>query len=113
MESYDEQDLNNTDLYAIAVYWAIQTITTVGYGDISSKNTTERLFCGLMMVVGVVAFSFANGSLTSIIQNYDVQNADYNSKLETLNKIYQDYKLPLDLFIRIKKSMGYESKKDI
>ena len=30
-----------------------------------------------------------------------------------LNKVYKDYQLPLDLYIRLKKSMGYESKKDI
>lgn len=28
-----------------------------------------------------------------------------------LNRIYKEYKLPLDLFIKIKKSMGYESQK--
>jgi Trk-type K+ transport system membrane component len=77
LEKYDHKNLDNGDLYAIAIYWAVQTITTVGYGDISSENTTERIFCALMMVIGVIAFSFANGSLTSLIQNYDVQNAEY------------------------------------
>ena len=30
-----------------------------------------------------------------------------------LNRIYKDYLLPLELYIRLKKAMGYESKKDI
>lgn len=67
----------------------------------------------MIMVFGVIAFSFANGSLASIMQNYDQHNAGYQEKLVTLNKIYKDYCLPLDLFIKIKKSLGYENKKDI
>ena len=49
------------------MYWTVQTITTVGYGDIGGSNNLERLFCSLAMLVGVIAFSFANGSLASII----------------------------------------------
>ena len=65
------------------------------------------------MIVGVISFSFANGSLASIMQNYDQTNAVYQEKIVILNRIYKDYVLPLDLYIRLKKSMGYESKKDI
>lgn len=113
MEKFDLSKMTDMDIYVVAIYWAVQTITTVGYGDVASVNSTERMFCAMMMVIGVIAFSFANGSLTSIMQNYDVHNAEYQSQLESLNKIYQDFKLPLDLFIRIKKSMGQDIKKDI
>ena len=64
------------------------------------------------MFVGVIAFSIANGSLASIIQNYDATNADYQEKMNILNKAQKDYQLPLDLCIRLKKSMGYQFKKD-
>jgi hypothetical protein len=30
-----------------------------------------------------------------------------------LGKIYKDYCLPLDLFVRIKQSLAYENKKDL
>ena len=30
-----------------------------------------------------------------------------------LNRIYKDYFLPLDLYYRLKQSIGYENKKDI
>ena len=65
---YDDKE---NSLYMTSFYWTITTITTVGYGDISGTNDIEKLFCSLMMLFGVIAFSFANGSLASIISNYD------------------------------------------
>ena len=71
MQSYDELDMSNSEIYLVSFYWTITTITTVGYGDISGTNSLERFFCSIMMLVGVISFTFANGSLASIIQNYD------------------------------------------
>ena len=63
--------LDSSDQYLRSLYWAVTTITTVGYGDISGVNNTERIFCTLVMIIGVISFSFASGSLSSILQNYD------------------------------------------
>ena len=68
-------------MYTVAFYWTITTITTVGYGDITAKNILEYIFSCFIMVVGVIAFSFANGSLTSIISNYDNKNGVYLENL--------------------------------
>jgi VIT1/CCC1 family predicted Fe2+/Mn2+ transporter len=57
---------NKSVLYEISLYWTITTITTVGYGDISGNNQLERIFCMFVMIIGVAAFTFANGSLASI-----------------------------------------------
>ena len=69
VENYKDED--GVGLYFVSFYWTITTITTVGYGDISGTNLIERIFCSLIMVVGVVAFSFANGTLTSMLSSYD------------------------------------------
>ena len=62
-QSYDNE-ADRYQLYFVSIYWTITTITTVGYGDISANNLEERLFCSLVMVLGVISFSFANGSLS-------------------------------------------------
>ena len=64
-------------MYTIGVYWVITTITTVGYGDISATNTTERIVACIIMVIGVIAFSYSTGSLSSIISNADSRQAAY------------------------------------
>lgn len=58
-------------LYFSAFYFTVTTITTVGYGDISAYNTVERIICIVLMITGVISFSFASGSLSSILSNYD------------------------------------------
>ena len=64
-------------MYAISFYWTIQTITTVGYGDISITNNAERIFCLIAMIMGVVAFGIANGQIISIIGSFHNKNAEY------------------------------------
>jgi len=112
MEKFKRYEGSSKDIYIVAFYWIISTITTVGYGDISGTNNVERVFCSICMFIGVLAFTIANGSLASIIQNYDQTNASYQEKMNILTKAQKDYQLPLDLSIRLKKSMGYEFKKD-
>ena len=46
-----------------------------------------------MMLIGVISFSFANGTLASIISNQDNQSAIYEQKLEILNKAKVEYEL--------------------
>ena len=58
------QDLDWSDLYLASFYFTVTTITTVGYGDISGTNFTERLICIFLMITGVLFFSFSSGTLT-------------------------------------------------
>ncbi len=94
-------------------YFTVTTITTVGYGDISATNGLERFFSVVIMIIGVISFSFASGSLASILQNYDSQNAKFQEKVVVLNRIYKEFFLPLDLYQRLKQSLKYNYNKDM
>ena len=80
-------DKSDWEIYSVSWYWCITTITTVGYGDILPATISEKLFCSLVMIFGVVGFSFVTGSLTSIFSNLDSSNAKTNCQLEILDKI--------------------------
>ena len=63
--------MSNGDLYVASIYYTVTTITTVGYGDLSAQNTLERIFSVFTMITGVIAFSYATGSLASLIFDND------------------------------------------
>ena len=85
------QDYPTYDLYITAVYFTVTTITTVGYGDIYATETLERLLGILTMLIGVIAFSFSTGSLSSIISNVDSKQAAFRLRLETLKRLKLEY----------------------
>lgn len=49
----------------IAVYWAITTMTTVGFGDITPKTDLGRLIASFMMLVGWGTLAVPTGIVTS------------------------------------------------
>jgi hypothetical protein len=61
----------NFNIYMHSFYFTVTTMTTVGYGDMSAATTPERVFCIVLMVVGVIVFTFISGALASVISNYD------------------------------------------
>lgn len=82
-----DETFSGRQLYILAIYFTVTTMTTVGYGDISATNTYERLFCIVLMFVGVSCFTFISGALSSILSNYDQSQAAYQEKLLHLNKL--------------------------
>ena len=54
-------------LYTIALYFTIQSITTIGYGDMTINTPYERVICIFLHLIGVLSFSYAAGILTNLI----------------------------------------------
>ena len=106
-QSEDEID----HMYLTAVYYTVTTITTVGYGDISINTKIEKWFSVVLILMGVIAFSLASGTLTSIIQNYDIENAKHIQQKNNLDKLYQETYMPMSLFLKLRRSQNCQSEK--
>ena len=81
------EDYGSADLYITAIYFTVTTIVTVGYGDIAAFSMAERIFCIILMLIGVVAFSYATGSLASMISNADSKEGMLREKMTTLQEL--------------------------
>ncbi len=69
--------------FAGALWWAAQTVTTVGYGDLVPITTGGRIVAVLLMVIGITLF----GVLTAAVAAYFVHNPDQNTQDEQTAKI--------------------------
>lgn len=54
------------DSYADALWWAIVTMTTVGYGDLYPETTVGRLIASVLMLIGIGIIGLVTGTVASI-----------------------------------------------
>ena len=50
MVSYGCEDDSNPEVYLVALYFAVMTVTTIGYGDVGAQTNGERLLATMTMV---------------------------------------------------------------
>ena len=76
IEAAGIQDDNYKDQYVMTLYWNLQTLTTVGYGNFSISTTAEILLTMVWILIGVAYQSILVGSLTSgVTEVYDAKRA--------------------------------------
>jgi voltage-gated potassium channel len=59
-------DPDTFDTVWLAMWWAIQTVTTVGYGDAVPANTAGKLIGSLLMLGGLSLYAVVTGVITSV-----------------------------------------------
>jgi voltage-gated potassium channel len=47
------------------IWWAMQTVTTVGYGDVTPENVAGRFVAGAVMLAGVALVAIVTAAVTS------------------------------------------------
>jgi uncharacterized membrane protein len=52
--------------YITALYWAISTMSTVGYGDVTAVSPVEKVMSCLQMLMGVAMFSYFMSSMAAL-----------------------------------------------
>ena len=88
--------------YLVSSYWAFQTLTTVGFGDVGAKTNIEIVLCCIWMIFGVGFYSFTIGNLSSIMNDIDDKAAKLQDKINALNEFARKTKLPTSTTEKIK-----------
>ena len=77
------------------IWWAVVTVTTVGYGDLYPKDVEGRIIAMLLMLVGIGFLSVLTATIAS---RFIQQDTDSDEVLETLRRIEADV---ADLKVRL------------
>ncbi len=66
-------DPHNFPSLGLAVWWALETVTTVGYGDVVPTTTAGKVVGGVEMTIGISLISLLTAAVTStVIQRGEV-----------------------------------------
>ncbi|CAD8200404.1 unnamed protein product [Paramecium pentaurelia] len=86
MERSDIKYANDYTKLIYAFFWAYQTITVIGYGDLEAHNFDEYLLSVIWMLIGVGYYSFTIGNITFILIQSN-PNQEFDDQLLNLEDV--------------------------
>jgi voltage-gated potassium channel len=85
------------------IWWAWETVTTVGYGDVVPTTITGKLIAMVVMLLGIVLFSIVTATVSAYFVGKDKKTELYTvirknkERLESIESIMKEIRNPLDL----------------
>lgn len=96
-------------IYICSIYILITALTTVGYGDITCYSFKERIFQLILLVIGIVAYSWIVSNFSNYIQKINEKSVDLESRILILDEIKMNNpNLTKDLYDRILRHLKYK-----
>jgi hypothetical protein len=89
--------------YLIALYWAVTTLTTMGYGDITPNTPSEYIYTIFTMLIGVSFYAYIASNVSIVLSNIDEVGSEYRNNMEKLREFMIRKKLTLPLRRRLRK----------
>lgn len=89
-------------VYLLAFYFAVTTLTTVGYGDISPQNKVEYGVAVVSMLCVGYVWAFIVGTTVSILSNLDPATDEFKQNLDDIAELSRRRRLPRDLQVRLR-----------
>eukprot|EP00985_Skeletonema_marinoi_P001454 scaffold581_cov127-Skeletonema_marinoi.AAC.5 len=88
---------NFMDRYWLCLFWAIQTITSIGYGNIAPLTAAEFAVANGLMLCAGIFWAYVIGSLVDVVAVSSKLQNEYVTRMDEANQLvknFQDSKLP-------------------
>ena len=73
--------------YITAFYFALVTLSTVGYGDMSPSTPLEMQFVVLSIVVGAFMYAYIIGEFSDLISNMKAEQTSFEAHMRSVNDL--------------------------
>lgn len=91
-------DHENFPSVGVGIWWALQTVTTVGYGDVAPKNGAGRLLGAIVMLEGTAFIAIVTAVITSsfVTRAQAEQRKEELSDRELMEKRFDELERKID-----------------
>ena len=92
------------NLYAASLYWAVMTITSIGYGDISAtaQNAPEQIACTVLIIFGSGLWGYVIGTFCGTIANLSPATSEFRRNMDDLNAYMVTHAVDWSLRVRLR-----------
>jgi len=93
---------SNLETYIAGIHWSVQTISSIGYGDVGPQTTAERAWQCLGMFIGGVIFAFALGAISGAMTSLSIKEDQFHRVMEDTNSFMEDVQLPYNTRVAVR-----------
>ncbi|XP_007073045.2 potassium voltage-gated channel subfamily H member 3 isoform X1 [Panthera pardus] len=83
--------------YITSLYFALSSLTSVGFGNVSANTDTEKIFSICTMLIGALMHAVVFGNVTAIIQRMYARRFLYHSRTRDLRDYIRIHRIPKPL----------------
>ncbi|XP_028819018.1 potassium voltage-gated channel subfamily H member 3 isoform X2 [Denticeps clupeoides] len=87
--------------YVTSLYFALSSLTSVGFGNVSANTDSEKIFSICTMLIGALMHAVVFGNVTAIIQRMYSRRSLYHTRTKDLKDFIRVHRLPKALAQRM------------
>jgi len=96
--------------YLASLYFAVVTLSTVGYGDVLPSNDLERCVAALLALAGAVIFAYCIGSISTLANQESLTEVEIDVALRSLHDFLQYNSVTTDTQTHVKQHLLFTAK---